>query len=146
MMQEVGKLTARDYLHQMKTLKYQIRVKKLELDGLREDMQSLSSPVLGDKIKSSNNKNSIDDYIIKAEKLEADIRYKTAKKIDCLYDIHFKINALDDKLAVALLTDRYINNRSSDEVAKDINYAAAYVRKLTGEAIDLFVKKYGDVF
>ena len=138
-------MKTREYLHQLRTLKYQIKVKKLELDGLHEDMQSLKSPSFGDRIKGCNH-HGIDDYVIKAIQLEEDIKNKTAKKILCLHDIHFRINSLDNELYVALLTDRYINNRGSDEVAKDINYAPAYVRKLTGDAIDNFISKFGDDF
>lgn len=138
-------MTAREYLHQLRTLKYQIRVKKLELEGIREDMQCLKSPVPGDKIKNGCG-NPLEDQIIKIIELEKDIRTKAAQKTDCLYDIHFKINSLDDELFVALLTDRYINNRSSDEVSRDVNYAPAYVRKLTGDAVEEFISKFGDEF
>lgn len=138
-------MTAREYLHQMKTLKYQIRVKRLELENLHEDMHTIRSPAFGDKVQGGDT-HRFEAQIIKAITLENDIKAKTAKKIDCLYDIHNKINSLDDELSVALLTDRYINNRCSEEVAQDINYAAAYVRKLTGEAIETFIKKFGDVF
>lgn len=138
-------MTAREYLHQMKTLKYQIRVKRLELQDLHEDMTAIRSPTFGDKVQGGDN-HCFEDQIIKAVTLENDIKAKTARKIDCLYDIHNKINSLDDELSVALLTDRYINNRCSDEMAEDINYAAAYVRKLTGDAIDAFIKKFGDDF
>ena len=138
-------LTAREYLHQMKTLKYQIRVKRLELNNLHEDMNTIRSPSLGDKVKGGNSQR-FEDQIIKAVTLEDDIKTKTAMKINCLYEIHNRINSLDDELSVALLTDRYINNRSSDEVSKDINYDAAYVRKLTGKAIEAFVNKFGDEF
>lgn len=139
------KLTAREYLHQMKTLKYQIKVKKLELEGLCEDMQTIRSPTFGDKVQGGRCGDFV-DQIAKASELESDIKAETAKKIDILHDIHFKIKSVGDELSAALLTDRYINNRSSDEVAKDTNYAAAYVRKLTADAIELFKAKYGDVF
>ena len=56
------------------------------------------------------------------------------------------INSLPDERAAALLTDRYINNRSSDEVAKDINYTSAYVRRLTADALEMFKEKFGDDF
>lgn len=139
-------MTAREYLHQMKTLKYQIRVKRLELKNLHEDMDAIRSPTFGDKIQNSSKKHRFEDQIIKAMSLEEDIKVRTAQKIDCLHDIHAKINGLDDELSVALLTDRYINNRSSDEVSKDVNYTPTYVRRLTGEALEKFVKKYGDDF
>ena len=138
-------MTAREYLHQIKTLKYQIRVKNLELRGLRDDMTSLRSPALGDKVRNGKYK-SFADQIEKVCQLESDIRNKTADKVDCLHDIHFKINSLDDELHVALLTDRYINNRSSDEVAKDINYTSSYVRRLTADAMEMFKEKFGDDF
>ena len=139
------KLTAREYLHQLRTLKYQIRVKKLELEGLHEDMQCLRSPTLSEKVRGGS-QNALEDQIIRAIELENDIRDKTARKTDCLHDIHFKINNLDNELYVALLTDRYINNRSSDEVSRDINYASAYVRKLTSDALEKFIEKYGNDF
>ena len=138
-------MTAREYLHQMRTIKYQIKVKKLELRDLREDMETLHSPSYGDKVQGGRC-SRFEDQIIKAIHIEEDIRISTARKIDRLHDVHSMINSLPDERAAALLTDRYINNRSSDEVAKDINYAAAYVRKLTNDAVEMFKEKFGDDF
>ena len=138
-------MTAREYLHQMRTIKYQIKVKKLELRDLREDMETLHSPSYGDKVQGGR-RSRFEDQIIKAIHIEEDIRISTAQKIDRLHDVHSMINSLPDERAAALLTDRYINNRSSDEVAKDINYAAAYVRKLTNDAVEMFKEKFGDDF
>lgn len=138
-------MTAREYLHQMRTIKYQIKVKKLELRDLREDMETLHSPSYGDKVQGGRC-SRFEDQIIKSIHIEEDIRISTAQKIDRLHDAHRMINSLSDERAAALLTDRYINNRSSDEVAKDINYAAAYVRKLTNDAVEMFKEKFGDDF
>lgn len=138
-------MTAKEYLNQLKTLKYQIRVKRLELKNLHEDMDVIRSPSLGDKVKGGCGQ-SFEGQVIKAVELENDIKAKTSGKLDCLYEIHNRINSLDDELAVALLTDRYINNRRSDEVAEDLHYTAAYVRRLTGEAVEAFVKKFGNDF
>ncbi len=138
-------MTAREYLHQMRTIKYQIKVKKLELRDLREDMETIHSPSYGDRVQGGS-RSRFEDQIIKAIRIEEDIRIRTAQKIDRLNDAHRMINSLPDERAAALLTDRYINNRSSDEVAKDINYAAAYVRKLTNDAVEMFIEKFGDDF
>lgn len=138
-------MTAREYLHQMRTIKYQIRVKRLELSNLHEDMEAIRSPSFGDKVQGGR-RNRLEDQIIKAIRIEEDIRISTAQKIDRLNDAHRMINSLPDERAAALLTDRYINNRSSDEVAKDINYTSAYVRRLTADALEMFKEKFGDDF
>ena len=129
----------------MRTIKYQIRVKRLELSNLREDMETIHSPSYGDRVQGGS-RSRFEDQIVKAIHIEEDIRISTAQKIYMLNDAHRMINSLPDERAAALLTDRYINNRSSDEVAKDINYAAAYVRKLTNDAVEMFKEKFGDDF
>ena len=138
-------LTAKEYLERMKTMKYQIKVKKYELRDLRDDIGTLKAPLLTDKVQGGKG-NSFTCSVEKAIQLEEDIKQETAEKLAYLHDVHFKLKALGNELYNALLTDRYINNRRSDEISKDINYNAAYVRKLTGEALEAFTKKYGDNF
>lgn len=138
-------MTAKEYLERMKTIKYQIKVKKHELKDLRDDIDTLKAPLLTEKVKGGKG-SSFTNSIEKAIQLENDIKKETVEKISYFHDVHFKIKGLENELHNALLTDRYINNRRSDEISKDINYNAAYVRKLTSDALEAFIKKYGDNF
>ena len=80
-------MTAREYLHQMRTIKYQIKVKKLELRDLREDMETLHSPSYGDKVQGGR-RSRFEDQIIKAIHIEEDIRISTAQKIQITVDLN----------------------------------------------------------
>lgn len=124
-------LSMEEYLNRMKTIKYQIKVKKLELRDVKKDIDYLDAFGQEDQ----------QEHIQKAKKLEEDIEKMISEKLEVLNDIHFKIQSLDDELYIALLTDRYINNRTSFSISKDVNYSPAYTRKLTREALEALEKK-----
>ena len=138
-------MTAREYLKQMRTIKYQINVKKRELKDLTEDFDIIRSPALGERVKGGIAV-SFTSAVEKAIQLDEDIRRETAKKIEQHHEVHFMLQMLDNELYSSLLTDRYINNRRSGEIANEICYDAAYVRALTAKALERFVEIYGDDF
>ena len=83
-------MTAKEYLQQARTLDLLINAKQDELHALRLTATSVSSPVLGDKVKSGGTNNAmqiVDKIIALQEIINSDID----RLVDIKADMHEKI-------------------------------------------------------
>ena len=112
------------YLRKARELDTLVHTKLSEIDRLRELAECLSSPKLGERVTSSN---GVD--------LQAEIDKEIAVLVDLIAEIHTKIEQLDDLTERAVLTERYINGRSWEEIAGIIGYSGRNTRYLHGRAL-----------
>ena len=83
-------MTAKEYLQQARSLDMLINAKRDELYALRLTATSVSSPVLGDKVKSGSTNNAmqiVDKIIALQELINSDID----RLVDIKADMHEKI-------------------------------------------------------
>ena len=136
-MRGVDDLTAKEYLNQARTLDMLINSRQNELYKLRLMAKSVSSPKLGEKVKSGggNNAMSVVDKIID---MQRQINDEIDKLVDLKAEIRRRIAMLDDPFEQTILTERYINNKDWAEIAKIIRYGERNIRYLHGRALQNF--------
>lgn len=133
-------MTAKEYLQQARTLDLLINAKQDELYALRLTATSVSSPVLGDKVKSggTNNAMQIVDKIIALQEL---INSEVDRLVDLKAEIHEKIEKVYNPQFIALLTDKYINGFTLEQIAERMGVAHKTVYRLHGQALQVFRKE-----
>ena len=130
-------MTAKEYLQQARSLDMLINAKRDELYALRLTATSVSSPVLGDKVKSggTNNAMQIVDKIIALQEL---INSEVDRLVDIKADMHEKIARVSIPSYAALLTDKYINGLTFAQIAERLNVDDRTVYRWHGIALQIF--------
>ena len=130
-------MTAKEYLQQVRTLDLLINAKQDELHVLRLTATSVSRPVLGDKVKSggTNNAMQIVDKIIALQEL---INSEVDRLVDLKAEIHEKIEKVYNPQFIALLTDKYINGFTLEQIAERMDKSYETVRGWHGQALQIF--------
>lgn len=111
-------LNAKTYLRSIKHLDTAISAKQKELDGLRKDAQNLQGVTYsGDKVQSNivSDPTEIVDRIID---LQNTINAEIDRLVQLKAEARSRIARVYNPLFVALLTDRYINGFTLEEIAE----------------------------
>ena len=135
-------MTAMEYLSQVQKIEKLINAKQTELCRLRLDAASVSSPAFSDKVQSgrTNNTMSTVDKIIDLNNF---INEEIDKLIDAKAEIHKKIQCVYNPDFIALLTDKYINGYTLEQIAERMNKSYETVKGWHGEALQIFRKETG---
>ena len=110
------------YLRKARELDTLVHTKLNEIDRLRELAECLSSPKLGERVTSSNGNTSM-QTVDKIVDLQAEVDKEIAVLVDLIAEIHTKIEQLENPTERAVLTERYINVKSWEEIAEIIEYS-----------------------
>ena len=136
-------MTAREYLEQVLKLDRLINSKLTELSRLRHNMESLSSPTLSsDKVRSGGLNNSM-STIDKIMDLERTIDSEIDKLVDLKAEIRSKIDRVYNPDFITVLTDKYINGYTLDQIAERMNRSYETIRNWHGEALQIFRRETG---
>lgn len=122
------------YLRKARELDTLVHTKLNEIDRLRELAECLSSPKLGERVTSSNGNTSM-QTVDKIVDLQAEVDKEIAVLVDLIAEIHTKIEQLENPTERAVLTERYINVKSWEEIAEIIGYSDRNTRYLHGRAL-----------
>lgn len=125
------------YLRKARELDTLVHTKLSEIDRLRELAECLSSPRMGDKV-SSNKGNTSMQTVDKIVDLQAEVDKEIAVLVDLIAEIHTKIEQLENPTERAVLTERYINVKSWEEIAEIINYSERNTKYIHGRALKNF--------
>lgn len=133
-------LTAKEYLQQARSLDMLINAKQDELYALRLTATSVFSPALGDKVKSggTNNTMQIVDKIIA---LQETINREIDRLVDLKAEMREKIARVYNPQLIAVLTDKYINGFTLEQIAERMDVAHKTVYRLHGQALQVFRKE-----
>lgn len=137
-------MTAKEYLKQSRTMKYQIRVKKRELENLHDDAETLKGNIVKEQVQTTPRYNNFDFENI--DELERLIQGETSNKIALNLKLHRMFSEIKNGLYNAILTDYYINGMSYEEIAQDVEYSYDYVKTLGAKALKKFEEIHGNFF
>lgn len=132
-------MTAREYLNNIRLTGARIRSAKQEIEDKRQDLESLKSPALGDRIQSQEEPNAA--YVVclvdledKIEELNRQIR----TWIDAKDKAGMQIMQLDDPTHQQILRMRYIRDQRMEEIAAALGYSRARIYALHSDALRAF--------
>ena len=122
------------YLRKARELDTLVHTKLSEIDRLRELAECLSSPRMGERVSSGKGNTSM-QTVDKIVDLQDEIRKEIAELVSLIGEIHAKIELLENPIEKAVLTERYINVKSWEEIAEIIGYSDRNTRYLHGRAL-----------
>lgn len=114
-----------------------INAKQDELYALRLTATSVSSPVLGDKVKSGST-NSAMRIVDKIIALQETINEEIDRLVDLKAEMREKIARVYNPQLIAVLTDKYINAFTLEQIAERMDKSYETIRGWHGEALQIF--------
>ena len=134
-------MTAKEYLKQVRTLDMEIDEKAEELYRLKQKALCVSSVVISERVLSSN-ENSSNAIIDKIVDMQNEINDEIDKLVDLKSEIRSKINQIAIAKYRILLTKYFINCKTLEKSAEEMNYSRANTFKIYSKAIRHFAKKF----
>lgn len=122
-------------LQQAFILNKQILQKHEEIERIEAIATKTTTILQQDKIFSSTNSDKIGECIAKKDEIVRQLSDDLDALIMISKSIIEAINSLDNELHKLVMTERYLNLKSWERIAVDINYDYRYVLKLHGRAL-----------
>lgn len=133
-------MTAKEYLNQARVLDMLINAKQSELYSLKLMATSISSPVISEKVQSGGENNTM-RIIDKIVDLQNEINLEIDKLVDLKFEIREKIGNVYNQKFITLLTDKYINGFTIEQIAERMEKDYKTVCRWHGEALQIFRKE-----
>ena len=129
-------MTNKEYLRQAYRLGQKINSDIEEVARLREMAGNISSPVLGDKVQTSRNRDGL--FVRNMEKILL-LEEKINREIDALVDLKSQmrdvIAAVQDTDERMVLRYRYIHNLTWEQIGNELNADKSTIRRWHGSAL-----------
>ena len=129
-------MTNKEYLRQAYRLDQKINSDIEEVARLREMAGNISSPVLGDKVQTSRNRDGL--FVRNMEKIIL-LEEKINREIDALVDLKSQmrdvIAAVQDTDERMVLRYRYIHNLTWEQIGNELNADKSTIRRWHGSAL-----------
>ena len=136
-------MTAKEYLGQAKVMDDLIRSKEREYRELKKDAELLKAVnTSGSSVKDGNVSDPM-RVIDKIIAMQNEITKEIKKLVDLKAEIRHRINRVYNPQLVALLTDKYINGLTLDDIAENTGKSYETIKGWHGEALQIFRKENG---
>lgn len=135
-------MTAKEYLSRIRKLKHDIKVLEDVITEIRNEAAGVKAiDYSKDKIQVSPT-NKVEDLIIKAIEKENKLSKTKEKYINELVKITTQLTSLERAEYSELLYKRYIEFKSLEEIAVEMNYSYDRIRHMHGWALMDFHKQF----
>ena len=103
---------------------------------------SISSPMISEKVQSGGENNTM-RIIDKIVDLQNEINLEIDKLVDLKFEIREKIGNVYNQKFITLLTDKYINGFTFEQIAERMDTSYETIKGWHGEALQIFRKENG---
>ena len=137
-------MTAKQYLNRVKILDIKINNKISELSMLKSKSTSLQAVVINeDKVQTSPVTDRLGNDVSEILELEKEIRQEIKRYNNLKHKIINEIHSLNNRLYIEILYKRYVEFKSLEEIAVEMNYSYQWIKSNHGYALLNFSKKVG---
>ena len=136
-------MTTKDYLSQIGRLNRMINNKLIEIQQLRVMAANVSAVSNEEKVQSTPNFDKMGSTFVKIEEMEEKLDSLIDDFIDRKNHIIAQIDGIDNELSYAILFSRYIERKSLEKIATELNYSYKSINRYHGAALKEFEEKYG---
>ena len=136
-------MTTKEYLNQISRLNRMINNKLVEIQQLRDLACSISAINLEDRVQSSPNFDKIGSKMAKIDELEHTLDQTIDQYVDLKNKIINQIDSMEDENVYNVLFSRYIEKKSFELIAIDMEYSWRQIIRLHGKALKQFEEKFG---
>jgi DNA-directed RNA polymerase specialized sigma subunit len=134
----------KEYLNEYGRKQRKIRSLQEQKQSIIESMQAAKAIEYSDMPKA-HKQTDLSDYIVRLERLYERIGEVEQEKYNLQMEIESYIVEMDDGIECDILRKRYIERKTWDTIADELNYSKMQVFRIHGKALANFKLKIQDV-
>ena len=139
-------METKEYLQQIGRYDRLINNKLVELAQYRSMACSVSAVKNDEKVQSSPSHDTMDKIVSKIEQLENEIDMLVDRYIDNKRIIISQIDSMSDEMTYQILFSRYVEQKTFEKMAIEMNYCYKQIIRRHGKALQEFEQKWGDTY
>jgi DNA-directed RNA polymerase specialized sigma subunit len=128
-------MSAKEYLQQAYKLEARINANIEQVERLRELATKATATITAVRVSGTNSHSKVEDCVCKVIDLQEEIKENIAALVEVKRDIQQTIASVEDKSLNILLTLRYLNYNTWEEIAQKLYYSDRWVHKLHSDAL-----------
>lgn len=134
-------MNVKQYLRQVWRLDNTVNAKLEQLELLKSLVTKVTSTLVDDRVQESKSHDKISKLICKMVDLEKEITNDIDKLVDLKREIMHKIDSIPNEDYKILLTLRYLNFKTWEQIAVEMNYDYRWIHRLHAKALTAFEKE-----
>ncbi len=136
-------MTTKEYLLQISRINRTIKNKLSEISQIRELSYSISAINGEEKVKTTLAYDKIGNTYAKIDALQHQLDKIIYEYVDRKNEIITQIDSIENEVFYDILFSRYIEQKTFEKIAQDMNYSFRQITRLHEKALKEFEKKYG---
>lgn len=136
-------MTTKDYLNQIGRLNRMINNKLVEIAQLKELACSISAIQTGERVQTTPNYDKIGTAYAKIDDMERKLDKLIDTYVDKKNHIISQIDGVEDEMLYNILFARYIERKTFEKIATELEYSWRQIIRLHGKALKQFENQYG---
>lgn len=136
-------MTTKDYLNQVGRLNRMINNKLIEIAQLKELACSISAIQTGERVQTTPNYDKIGTAYAKIDEMERKLDKQIDTYVDKKNHILGQIDGIEDEMLYNILFARYIERKTFEKIATELEYSWRQIIRLHGKALKQFENQYG---
>ena len=136
-------MTTKDYLNQVGRLNRMINNKLIEIAQLKELACSISAIQTGERVQTTPNYDKIGTAYAKIDEVERKLDKLIDTYVDKKNHIIVQIDGIEDEMLYNILFARYIERKTFEKIATELEYSWRQIIRLHGKALKQFENQYG---
>lgn len=136
-------MTTKDYLNQIGRLNRMINNKLVEIAQLKELACSISAIQTGERVQTTPNHDKIGTAYAKIDDMERKLDKLIDTYVDKKNHIISQIDGVEDEMLYNILFARYIERKTFEKIATELEYSWRQIIRLHGKALKQFENQYG---
>lgn len=136
-------MTTKDYLNQVGRFNRMINNKLVEIAQLKELACSISAIQTGERVQTTPNYDKIGTAYAKIDEMERKLDKLIDTYVDKKNHIIGQIDGIEDEMLYNILFARYIERKTFEKIATELEYSWRQIIRLHGKALKQFENQYG---
>jgi hypothetical protein len=136
----------KEYLQQIGRYDRLINNKLVELAQYRSMACSVSAVKNDERVQSSPSYDTLDKIVSKIEQMENEIDMLVDRYIDNKRIIISQIDSMSDEMTYQILFSRYVEQKTFEKMAIEMNYCYKQIIRRHGKALQEFEQKWGNTY
>jgi hypothetical protein len=136
----------KEYLQQIGRYDRLINNKLVELAQYRSMACSVSAVRNDERVQSSPSYDTMDKIVSKIEQMENEIDMLVDRYIDNKRIIISQIDSMSDEMTYQILFSRYVEQKTFEKMAIEMNYCYKQIIRRHGKALQEFEQKWGNTY
>ena len=139
-------METKEYLQQIGRHDRLINNKLVELAQYRSMACSISAVKNDERVQSSPSYDTMDKIVSKIEQMENEIDTLVDRYIDNKRIIISQIDSMSDEMTYQILFSRYVEQKTFEKMAIEMNYCYKQIIRRHGKALQEFEQKWGNTY